>query len=209
MHRRYDTWFFVAAAPDGHAYLHDEGETVASIWIRPADALAAADRGELDLIFPTRKNLEALGRFAHPPTCSTRWRTPPTCRRPRSRASSATRAAPAAAPGRRGLRRRELEAGADAEPTPGRPDARHDARGAERALAARAPDRGREPEPHDRTRHQHVPRRASTRSRSSIPGPTIAKHVSGDRRRVDEASASAGCCSRTPIPTTRRPRRRW
>ncbi|MGZ4689524.1 MAG: NUDIX hydrolase [Acidimicrobiia bacterium] len=65
MHRRYDTWFFVAAAPEGHAYLHDDGETVASIWTRPADALAAADRGELELIFPTRKNLEALGRFSH------------------------------------------------------------------------------------------------------------------------------------------------
>lgn len=64
MHRRYDTWFFVAAAPDGHAYLHDDGETVASIWTRPADALAAADRGELELIFPTRKNLEALARFS-------------------------------------------------------------------------------------------------------------------------------------------------
>jgi 8-oxo-dGTP pyrophosphatase MutT (NUDIX family) len=64
-HRRYDTWFFVAAAPDGHAYAHDEGETVASIWIRPSDALAAADRGELDLIFPTRKSIEALGRFEH------------------------------------------------------------------------------------------------------------------------------------------------
>lgn len=63
MHRRYDTWFFVAAAPDGHAYLHDDGETVASIWIRPADALERADAGELELIFPTRKNLEALGRF--------------------------------------------------------------------------------------------------------------------------------------------------
>lgn len=64
-HRRYDTWFFVSAAPDGHAYLHDDGETVASIWIRPADALAASDRGELDLIFPTRKNLETLGQFEH------------------------------------------------------------------------------------------------------------------------------------------------
>jgi 8-oxo-dGTP pyrophosphatase MutT (NUDIX family) len=63
MHRRYDTWFFVAAAPDGHAYAHDDGETVASIWTRPQDALDAADRDELELIFPTRKNLEALGRF--------------------------------------------------------------------------------------------------------------------------------------------------
>jgi 8-oxo-dGTP pyrophosphatase MutT (NUDIX family) len=64
MHRRYDTWFFVAAAPDGHAYVHDDGETVASIWTRPADAVEASDRGELELIFPTRKNLEALARFS-------------------------------------------------------------------------------------------------------------------------------------------------
>jgi 8-oxo-dGTP pyrophosphatase MutT (NUDIX family) len=61
--RRYDTRFFVAAAPEGHAYAHDETETVASIWVRPADALVAASRGELDLIFPTRKSLEALSRF--------------------------------------------------------------------------------------------------------------------------------------------------
>lgn len=64
MPRRYDTWFFVAEAPEGHAYLHDDGETVASEWVRPADALARADRGELEVIFPTRKNLQALTRFA-------------------------------------------------------------------------------------------------------------------------------------------------
>jgi hypothetical protein len=61
--RRYDTWFFVAAAPDGHAYLHDDGETVASVWIRPVDALDRAERGELELIFPTVRNLEQLARF--------------------------------------------------------------------------------------------------------------------------------------------------
>ena len=44
-HRRYDTWFFVAAAPEGHAYAHDEGETVASTWIRPADALECVRPG--------------------------------------------------------------------------------------------------------------------------------------------------------------------
>jgi 8-oxo-dGTP pyrophosphatase MutT (NUDIX family) len=62
--RRYDTWFFVAAAPEGHAYLHDDGETVASVWIRPADALSAAMRGELEIHFPTQRNLEQLARFA-------------------------------------------------------------------------------------------------------------------------------------------------
>lgn len=63
--RRYDTWFFVADAPEGHAYRHDDIETVESQWIRPADALAAADRGRMELIAPTRSTLEALGRFRH------------------------------------------------------------------------------------------------------------------------------------------------
>jgi 8-oxo-dGTP pyrophosphatase MutT (NUDIX family) len=61
--RRYDTRFFLIAAPDGHAYSHDETETVASRWVRPHEALAAADRGDLELIFPTRKSLEAISRF--------------------------------------------------------------------------------------------------------------------------------------------------
>jgi 8-oxo-dGTP pyrophosphatase MutT (NUDIX family) len=63
MPRRYDTWFFVAEAPEGHAYLHDDLEAIASTWIRPADALDRSERGELELIFPTFKNLEALTRF--------------------------------------------------------------------------------------------------------------------------------------------------
>jgi 8-oxo-dGTP pyrophosphatase MutT (NUDIX family) len=63
MPRRYDTWFFVAEAPEGHAYLHDDGETVASVWIRPSDALERAKRRELEIIFPTLRNLEALARF--------------------------------------------------------------------------------------------------------------------------------------------------
>jgi 8-oxo-dGTP pyrophosphatase MutT (NUDIX family) len=62
--RRYDTWFFVAAAPQGHAYRHDDGETVASTWMRPADAIAGAERGELEIIVPTMRNLEQLARFA-------------------------------------------------------------------------------------------------------------------------------------------------
>ncbi len=63
MPRRYDTWFFVAEAPEGHAYLHDDFETIESTWIRPADAIERSHRGEVDLIFPTFKNLEALTRF--------------------------------------------------------------------------------------------------------------------------------------------------
>ncbi|HSO96251.1 MAG TPA: NUDIX hydrolase [Acidimicrobiia bacterium] len=51
--RRFDTWFFVAPAPDGHAYRHDAGETVASLWIRPEDALERGRGGEFELIEPT------------------------------------------------------------------------------------------------------------------------------------------------------------
>ncbi len=61
--RRYDTWFFVAAAPAGR-YRHDEVELIESAWVRPSAALAAADAGTIDLILPTRRNLEAIARFA-------------------------------------------------------------------------------------------------------------------------------------------------
>jgi 8-oxo-dGTP pyrophosphatase MutT (NUDIX family) len=61
--RRYDTRFFVAAAPPEQVPLHDDRETIAHLWARPADALARHERGELDLILPTIKNLEAIARF--------------------------------------------------------------------------------------------------------------------------------------------------
>ncbi|MBW3649624.1 MAG: NUDIX domain-containing protein [Actinobacteria bacterium] len=61
--RRYDTRFFVAAAPPEQVPLHDERETVASLWLRPAEALRRYRAGELDLILPTIKNLEAIERF--------------------------------------------------------------------------------------------------------------------------------------------------
>ena len=62
--RRYDTRFFVAVAPHAQTASHDSGETVAHIWIRPAEALERHRRGELNLMFPTIKTLEALARFA-------------------------------------------------------------------------------------------------------------------------------------------------
>jgi 8-oxo-dGTP pyrophosphatase MutT (NUDIX family) len=61
--RRYDTRFFLAPAPEGHAYAHDDREAVASSWIRPGDALAAFERGEIDLILPTQRCLEALAGY--------------------------------------------------------------------------------------------------------------------------------------------------
>ncbi len=62
--RRYDTRFFVAAAPPDQRPVHDDRETIATIWINPAVALQRHRDHELDLIFPTIRNLEAIGRFA-------------------------------------------------------------------------------------------------------------------------------------------------
>jgi 8-oxo-dGTP pyrophosphatase MutT (NUDIX family) len=61
--RRYDTRFFVARAPDAQVGLHDDRETVANLWVSPAEALERGRAGELEIIFPTVRNLEALTRF--------------------------------------------------------------------------------------------------------------------------------------------------
>ena len=61
--RRYDTRFFVCAAPPEQVSFHDEIEMIDSIWTTPAEALARNHRDEITLIFPTYKSLEAIGRF--------------------------------------------------------------------------------------------------------------------------------------------------
>jgi 8-oxo-dGTP pyrophosphatase MutT (NUDIX family) len=63
--RRYDTRFFVAAAPPEQVPLHDDRETIANLWVNPQEALDRHAAGGLDLIFPTIKNLEAVARFDH------------------------------------------------------------------------------------------------------------------------------------------------
>ena len=62
--RRYDTRFFVAAAPPGQQAAHDAGETIAETWISPRLALEGHRRGVFELIFPTIRNLQAISRFA-------------------------------------------------------------------------------------------------------------------------------------------------
>jgi len=59
---RFDTWFFVAEAPEGAKATPDGGECVDASWLRPADALEAHGRDELMLVFPTIKHLEALAQ---------------------------------------------------------------------------------------------------------------------------------------------------
>ena len=61
--KRFDTWFFVAPAPVGHAYAHDDGEMVASEWVHPDDALARARSGEIELIYPTIRSLLVMRRY--------------------------------------------------------------------------------------------------------------------------------------------------
>jgi 8-oxo-dGTP pyrophosphatase MutT (NUDIX family) len=61
--RRYDTRFFITAAPSGQVARHDDGETIASIWIRPVDALHRFEAGDIELLPPTIENLKHIGRF--------------------------------------------------------------------------------------------------------------------------------------------------
>jgi 8-oxo-dGTP pyrophosphatase MutT (NUDIX family) len=61
--RRYDTRFFITAAPSGQVARHDDGETIASIWIRPDDALQRFQDGKIQLLPPTIENLRTIRRF--------------------------------------------------------------------------------------------------------------------------------------------------
>jgi 8-oxo-dGTP pyrophosphatase MutT (NUDIX family) len=57
---RFDTWFFLAPAPDDQEATPDGQETVDARWIEPAAALDS----DMLLVFPTIKNLERLARHA-------------------------------------------------------------------------------------------------------------------------------------------------
>lgn len=60
--RRFDTRFFLAAAPPGQTGWHDDKETVDSIWISPQDALTRNDAEDFDLMKVTRIQLQMLAR---------------------------------------------------------------------------------------------------------------------------------------------------
>jgi 8-oxo-dGTP pyrophosphatase MutT (NUDIX family) len=61
---RFDTWFFLVAAPAGQEARPDQEETVDARWFEPARALQGGEAGELLLVFPTIKTLESLTPFA-------------------------------------------------------------------------------------------------------------------------------------------------
>ncbi|MFE9254082.1 NUDIX hydrolase [Streptomyces sp. NPDC006879] len=62
--RRYDTWFFVAALPAGQRTRNASTEADRTVWIRPAEAAAGYDRGELLMMPPTISTLRAIEPFA-------------------------------------------------------------------------------------------------------------------------------------------------
>ena len=61
--RRYDTWFFVARAPTARTAC-----TTTTSWSRPSGSArptrSARRRGEIELILPTLRSLQALARFS-------------------------------------------------------------------------------------------------------------------------------------------------
>ena len=61
---RFDTHFFLAALPPGQEPSIDREEIVDEGWFAPDEALAAHQRGDIALVFPTIKHLEQLAAFA-------------------------------------------------------------------------------------------------------------------------------------------------
>ncbi len=62
--RRYDTRFFVARLPHGRVVAADAREMTDAIWETAANALERFRRGDLPMVFPTVKMLEAIAQYA-------------------------------------------------------------------------------------------------------------------------------------------------
>lgn len=62
MPKRFDTWFFLAAAPPEQLGAHDGKESTDSIWVSTREALEGGESGRFKLPFPTTRNLIRLGK---------------------------------------------------------------------------------------------------------------------------------------------------
>ncbi len=60
---RFDAHFFIARAPAEQRAAADAVEVHDGRWLGPQEALDAAGRGELSIMFPTRMHLERLARY--------------------------------------------------------------------------------------------------------------------------------------------------
>ena len=61
--KRYDTRFFVAALPTGQRTRDVGGEADQVAWVRPKDALAAAEAGEMGMLPPTAFTLSEIAAY--------------------------------------------------------------------------------------------------------------------------------------------------
>ena len=61
--RRYDTWFFVAALPEGQRTRNASTEADRTVWIRPEDAAEGYDKGELLMMPPTIATLRQIAGY--------------------------------------------------------------------------------------------------------------------------------------------------
>ena len=60
--KRFDTHFYIVAAPADQVARHDGSESVDSVWIHPLRALAEAEKGVFTIVPATGLNLKLLGR---------------------------------------------------------------------------------------------------------------------------------------------------
>jgi 8-oxo-dGTP pyrophosphatase MutT (NUDIX family) len=63
--KRFDTHFFLVAAPVEQLGAFDTAESVEGLWLRPAEALAQTDAGRRSLVPVTRFTLELLASYAN------------------------------------------------------------------------------------------------------------------------------------------------
>ncbi|WP_030235763.1 NUDIX hydrolase [Streptomyces sp. NRRL S-455] len=61
--RRYDTWFFVAALPEGQRTRNASTEADRTVWTAPGEAAAGYDKGELLMMPPTIATLRQLTAY--------------------------------------------------------------------------------------------------------------------------------------------------
>lgn len=73
--RRFDTHFYLAAAPPDQAASTDDRETFSGLWISPQEALRRYGDGNFPMIFPTIMHLRRIAPFATITQLSTFART--------------------------------------------------------------------------------------------------------------------------------------
>ncbi len=61
--KRFNTCFFITAAPDNQTAAHDNAELTDSIWISPQEALERYERNDFPLVYATEKQLRQLAQF--------------------------------------------------------------------------------------------------------------------------------------------------